>query len=180
MMKLGLLGGLGIVAFGVFIGALSGLLGIGSGVIMVPVLGALWAANPDAQKIAQGTALAVMVPMSIASALSYHFGGQQDSLRLSIPLALWALAMALLAFHLPLRWPHLLTTAEPLGLVNWGFVVFLSIGAVIGTMYFGAPLAAALPGPLLKKIFGLIIVLVGLRMVGFYELIGSLFSGRSG
>lgn len=166
---------LALVALGIVGGALSGLLGIGSGIIMVPVLSAIWAKNPDAQKIAQGTALAVMVPMAIAGSLSYHFGGQQDNLRLSVLLGLWAIIVGGLALSVPLRCQGLLGVSHTLDLVNWNYVVLLALGAVIGSMYLGAPLAAHLPAPVLKKVFGFFIIIVGLRMVGLFAWIGGLF-----
>lgn len=169
---------LALVGLGVVGGALSGLLGIGSGIIMVPVLSAIWAKNPDAQKLAQGTALAVMVPMAIAGSLSYHFGGQQDNLRLSLLLGLWAIIVGGLALSLPMRFQGLLGVTDTLDLVNWNYVVLLALGAVVGSMYLGAPLAAYLPSAVLKKIFGFFIIIVGLRMVGFWAWVGSLFMAR--
>lgn len=56
------------VLLGVCAGVLSGALGLGSGVILVPVLVLLCAVE---QKCAQGMALAVMVPMALVGALRY-------------------------------------------------------------------------------------------------------------
>jgi uncharacterized membrane protein YfcA len=47
-------------------------------------------------------------------------------------------------------------------------------------MWVGAPLANALPADLLKKIFGIFIIIVGLRMAGFYAWIGTLLTHRPG
>lgn len=167
-----------LAALGLVGGALSGLLGIGSGIIMVPVLSALWSKNPDAQKIAQGTALAVMVPMTIAGALSYHFGGQYDNFRISVPLVLWALLLGSLALMVPLYWSPLLGVRHALNFVRWDYVAYLALGGVLGSTFLGAPLAAELPSALLKKLFGLFIILVGLRMIGFYAWVGSLFLNK--
>lgn len=49
-------------------GLLSGGLGVGSGIVFVPVLATFFAVS---QKSAQGTALAVMVPMALLGALRY-------------------------------------------------------------------------------------------------------------
>ncbi|MBW8016669.1 MAG: sulfite exporter TauE/SafE family protein [Planctomycetes bacterium] len=57
------------VLLGIIAGIASGLLGIGGGVIMVPALVILLAAFD--QKTAQGTALAVMVPLAIVGTLRY-------------------------------------------------------------------------------------------------------------
>lgn len=173
-MKLSLLFIAAIVVLGLVGGALSGLLGIGGGIIMVPILSALWAKNPEAQKIAQGTALAVMVPMTIAGALSYHFGGQQGNLRLAIPIIVWSLVIGFLALSVPLRLGPYMTTMQALGHVNWRYVAVLAVGGAIGSTFLGAPLAAALPADLLKKIFGFFIIIVGLRMTGAFAALGAL------
>ncbi|MGE5532618.1 MAG: TSUP family transporter [Bacteroidota bacterium] len=169
-----------IVLVGVIGGALSGLLGIGSGIIMVPILSTMWQKQPDAQKIAQGTALAVMVPMTVAGALSYHFGGQQSNFRVSIPIFVWSLLIGLLALAIPLRCSSLLCVTKALGHVEWNYVALLAVGGVIGSTWLGAPLANHLPADLLKKIFGIFIIVVGLRMAGVYAWIGAMLAHRAG
>jgi hypothetical protein len=57
-----------IIALGVVAGTICGLLGVGSGIIMVP---ALVLALGFTQKSAQGMALAVMVPMAMVGAFRY-------------------------------------------------------------------------------------------------------------
>ncbi len=56
------------VLLGICAGILSGLLGLGSGIILVPALVLLCSFE---QKSAQGMALAVMVPMALVGALRY-------------------------------------------------------------------------------------------------------------
>lgn len=170
----------GLIGLGVLGGLMSSLLGIGSGIIMVPILSTLWEkTTPDAQKVAQGTALAMMVPMTIAGALSYHFGGQQTNLKFGLPMIIWCLVMALIAISVPLRVFPLLGMQKALGYVNWNYVAILSVGAVIGSTWLGAPAALYLPVDVLKKIFGIFIVIVGLRMLGVFALIGGLFAAKS-
>lgn len=168
-----------IFGLGLIGGALSGLLGIGSGIIMVPVLSALWSKDPDAQKVAQGTALAVMVPMTVAGALSYHFGGQQGNFRVGLPIFAWSLIIGVIALSIPLRWPAFAGVSEALGHVRWDYVALLAVGGVIGSTWLGAPLANHLPAETLKKVFGVFIIIVGLRMVGLYAWIGTLLSRSS-
>ena len=164
-----------LIGLGLLGGTVSSLLGIGSGVIMVPILSALWEkAHPEAQKVAQGTALAVMVPMTIAGALSYHFGGQQTSLRLGGPMIVWCLFIALVALAVPLRLGSAFASEAVLGYVNWNYVAIMAVGAVIGSTWLGAPLAVALPADLLKKLFGIFIIIIGLRMVGAWAVVGTL------
>ncbi len=58
----------GLVGLGLGAGVLSGLLGLGSGIVLIPVLVVLMLVP---QKVAQGTALAVMVPMTLTGAIRY-------------------------------------------------------------------------------------------------------------
>ncbi len=55
-----------------------------------------------------------------------------------------------------------------LGNVNLGLAGALAIGMAVGSFFIGAPLAEMLPGETLKKIFGVILVVVGLRMIGLF------------
>jgi uncharacterized membrane protein YfcA len=57
-----------LVLLGICAGVLSGALGLGSGIILVPALVLLYGFG---QKSAQGMALAVMVPMALIGALRY-------------------------------------------------------------------------------------------------------------
>jgi uncharacterized membrane protein YfcA len=59
-----------LVLIGVFAGMLGGSLGVGGGIILVPALVLLLEAD---QKVAQGTSLAVIVPMALMAATRYHF-----------------------------------------------------------------------------------------------------------
>lgn len=56
------------IVLGIFAGVISGALGLGSGVILIPTLVIIC---DFGQKSAQGTALAVMVPMALVGALRY-------------------------------------------------------------------------------------------------------------
>jgi uncharacterized membrane protein YfcA len=53
-------------------------------------------------------------------------------------------------------------------------MVPLSVGAVLGTFLIGAPLSEMISGDLLKRIFGVVMVLFGLRMLGGWEWITAL------
>ena len=61
---------LGIAALGLFVGFLSGLLGLGGGIVVVPALIFLLGMT---QKTAQGMSLAIMVPMAIMGAARYYW-----------------------------------------------------------------------------------------------------------
>jgi len=59
---------LGLIVLGLAAGIISGTLGLGSGTILIPAMVMLFG---FAQKSAQGTALAVMVPMALLGAILY-------------------------------------------------------------------------------------------------------------
>jgi uncharacterized membrane protein YfcA len=109
------------VGVGLGIGLLSGLLGVGGGIFLVPILSGWFAI---AQHKAHGTSLAVVVPTGIAGALIYGYHGTMDA-----PLSLQ-----------------------------------LAVGGVIGAAV-GARIMMKIPAARLKRLFGVLLVLVGLRMV---------------
>jgi uncharacterized membrane protein YfcA len=62
-----------LVAIGVLGGALSGLLGVGGGIVMVPLL-VLWAGY--GQRDAHATSLGAIIPISVAGIVTYGIAGQ--------------------------------------------------------------------------------------------------------
>ncbi|MCH2191481.1 MAG: sulfite exporter TauE/SafE family protein [Gammaproteobacteria bacterium] len=73
---------LGLIGTGAFAGVLAGLLGVGGGIVIVPVLFFLFQSlgvSPDtAMVVATATSLATIVPTSISSILSHHRNGNVD------------------------------------------------------------------------------------------------------
>jgi len=131
-----LLSGLGAyLGIGTAVGIISGLFGIGGGILMVPAIIFIWAKEP---KIAVGTSLAVMIPGALAGVLRHHF-----------------------SYHT----------------VDWRIAAGLAVGAIVGSALIGAPLANYLPGETLKKGFGVLLIIFGLRMTGVFEFLGSKLSG---
>lgn len=110
------------LVIGLVAGALSGLLGIGGGIIIVPALVFLFGLS---QHQAQGTTLALMVP----------------------PIGLLA------------AW-----TYYKAGFVDLKIAAFICIGFFIGGLL-GAMYADSLPGPLLRKIFGFVFLIIALKMI---------------
>lgn len=110
-----------IVAYGALAGLLSGLLGVGGGIVLVPLMAGRLAVP---QHQAHATSLAVIVPTAAVSAGIYGLHGQAD-----------------------------LTTAA-----------LLAAGSVVGAGL-GARWMSLLPAAQLKRMFGIFLVLVGLRMV---------------
>jgi len=112
----------GFILLGICAGIVSGLLGVGSGTVIVPALALIWGFG---QKSAQGMALATMVPMALVGALRYWRNPQVE-------------------LH---------------GVV----LVLIVLGAMAGTMV-GTELVARLPAGLLRKFFGVFLVMVAVRM----------------
>lgn len=107
---------------GLLAGILSGMIGIGGGIIIVPALVFIFGLS---QQQAQGTTLALMVPpIGILAAWAYYQKGFVD------------LKIA--------------------GLVCLGFI----IGG-----YFGAKFAVTLSNDVLRKIFGIVLLLVAFKMI---------------
>lgn len=116
----------GYLGAGTVIGLISGLFGIGGGILMVPLIVFAWGRD---MQLAVGTSLAVMIPSALAGTLRHHGYGNVD----------FKLAGA------------------------------LAVGAVLGTTFIGAPLAEYLPAETLKKAFGVLMVLAGLKMTGLFD-----------
>jgi len=110
------------VLLGLGAGILSGVVGIGGGVLIVPVLVFLFGFS---QQQAQGTTLALLVPpIGILAAWTYY--------------------------------QH--------GFVNIKVAAFIAGGFILGSL-FGARFAVGISNTMLEKIFGVTIILVGLKMV---------------
>lgn len=109
---------LGLLFLGAIIGALSGLFGVGGGILLVPALVIFYKFS---QHEAQGTTLAMLLPpIGLLATYKYWQNGHVK-----------ILAAALLA-----------------------------IGFLLGSWY-GAKYAVALPAAILKKAFGLLLIIVG-------------------
>lgn len=115
------------IGVGATVGIISGLFGIGGGILMVPAIVFIWAREVQT---AVGTSLAVMVPTALAGVLRHHLSFANVDFKLAAALA---------------------------------------AGAIVGTTLIGAPLAEALPGETLKKLFGILMVITGLKMTGAFD-----------
>jgi uncharacterized membrane protein YfcA len=103
------------------IGILSGLLGVGGGIFLVPVLVSYF--NLEQHK-AQAVSLAVVLPTAIISSIIYGYRGQ----------------------------------------VNIQLAVLLAIGGTVGAAA-GARVMPKIPAATLKRLFGLLLCVVGVRML---------------
>ncbi len=107
---------------GIVAGVIAGGLGVGGGILIVPVLVLLFGMT---QHEAQGTSLAVLLPpVSILALISYH----------------------------------------KKGFVNYKFAAILIVTFIIGS-YLGGLFAVHLPEKELKKIFGVLLLLAGIKMI---------------
>jgi uncharacterized membrane protein YfcA len=105
---------------GILVGIISGMLGVGGGLLMVPALSLLL---KFPQHLAQGTSLAVIIPVSISGVLVHMRRGN----------------------------------------VVWPLVGPLALGAVFGAGVVGN-LVFKINDPLLRSLFGVFMVLVGISM----------------
>ncbi len=118
---------LAMLVTGIAGGVLAGLLGVGGGIVIVPVLE--WALEligvpvEFRMHIAVGTSLAVIIPTSISSARAHHKRGSVD-------------------LELARRW-----------------VPFILAGAIFGTI-----IASKVGGPVLSAVFGVVALLVAIKM----------------
>lgn len=135
-----------LVAIGLAAGLLSGAFGVGGGVLIVPAL-VLFARLQ--QRIAHGTSLAAVVPISVIGAAAYLISGSVD-LRVAGLLAAGTVVGAI--------WGVRLLSWLPEGILRWLFIAFMVLSAV--RMLFEVPertAALELTGWLM-----LVLVLVGL------------------
>lgn len=113
------------IAIGLLAGFLSGLFGVGGGILIVPLL--VLATHFD-QRVAAGTSLAAIVPTSLVGAATYGLNGDV-SLVAGVLLAVGAVAGAQVGSFLLDR--------LPLRVIQWGFIAFL--GAVIVSLFLVIP-----------------------------------------
>jgi uncharacterized membrane protein YfcA len=106
-----------LMCIGLTAGILSGLIGIGGGIIMVPLLLLMG----FTQQQAQGTSLAALLPpVTLLAVINYHKAG----------------------------------------FINWKFAIVISLVFVIGG-FFGSKLAIHIDQQILKKIFAVILLVIG-------------------
>ena len=109
-----------LLAAGLACGVFSALFGVGSGIIMVPLLVLLFHFS---QKSAQGMSLAVMVPMALAGALRYRQNPEVDMPTMKILLlALGGVVGAVAGAHIVRHVPG--------PLLRKGFALFIIIVGV--------------------------------------------------
>ncbi len=115
------------IVLGVCAGLVCGTLGLGGGIVFIPALVFLWGFE---QKSAQGTALAVMVPMALVGALRYWKNPEIDmSLAIILLIVIGALVGVLAGTELASRLPnHVLRKV---------FAIFLVVAAV--RMFIASP-----------------------------------------
>lgn len=111
-----------ILAIGIVAGVLSGFIGIGGGLVIVPALVYFFAMS---QHQAQGTSLAMMLPpIGVLAVYNYY----KD------------------------------------GFVDFKIAGILCLSFIIGS-FFGSKIAISLSAEMVKKIFGVVIILVGIKMI---------------
>jgi hypothetical protein len=110
-----------LIVIGLLAGIFSGFMGVGGGVIMIPLLILFLGFN---QHEAQGTSLAVLaIPVTFLAAYNYYSEGH----------------------------------------VNWKYAIVIAIAFVIGG-FFGSKIAVRIDQSILKKIFGVVLILVAVKL----------------
>ncbi|MTA10272.1 MAG: TSUP family transporter [Actinobacteria bacterium] len=107
-----------VIGLGLGAGLLSGLFGVGGGILVVPVLVLLLKFD---QRLANGTSLGAVLPISISSLLTYWSHGNVDW-----NMALWLAVGALAGAILGTKWIHIL----PKKTLGYLFAAMLLITAV--------------------------------------------------
>jgi len=117
------------LTIGTAVGFLSGFMGVGGGIIMIPLL-TFWAlpamqVHPEVMvHLAFGTSLAIILPTSLSGTLAHSRGGN----------------------------------------VVWKVVFLLALTGIIGS-FLGSTLAATLGGPVLKTLFGIVLLVTAVQMI---------------
>jgi hypothetical protein len=115
-----LAGGLLVVLVGITAGILSGLLGVGGGIIMIPAMVLLLGLG---QKLAQGISLAVIIPVSISGAMIHARHGNVSS-GVAVPLAVGGIAGGLIGARVAVG-------LDPLVLRSMFGILMLIMGALM-------------------------------------------------
>ena len=115
-----------LIALGLGAGIVSALLGVGSGVVLVPTMVIVMGLS---QKSAQGTALAVMVPMAMVGAARYMANPKIDISLLRVGLiSIGAIIGALIGAAIVSRIPAIV-----LRRLFAGFLLIVAVRMMIGT-----------------------------------------------
>ncbi|WP_166982195.1 sulfite exporter TauE/SafE family protein [Paramicrobacterium fandaimingii] len=113
------------VVIGLIAGFMSGLFGVGGGILIVPLLITLAGFG---QKRAAGTSLAAIVPTSLAGVITYAIHGD---------LALIAAAVLAVGSIIGAQIGSLLLHRLPKNVVQWAFIVFVLI--IVVSLFFVVP-----------------------------------------
>lgn len=114
-----------LLLLGLIAGLLSGSVGVGGGVVMVPL--AIWFLGYT-QYQAQGLSLAVLaVPVTFIAAYTYHTSGHT---------------------------------------LDWRYALIIAVSFVVGG-YLGSKIAVNLDQLVLKRIFGVIMLVIAIKMIFF-------------
>ena len=111
-----------LILIGMSAGLLSGVVGVGGGIIIIPLLMLFIGLD---QHQAQGTSLAVMLPpIGILAAINYHKSG----------------------------------------FIDWKYAMIIAAAFIVGG-YFGSRWAVTVDARMLKKIFGVIMLIGGIKLI---------------
>jgi hypothetical protein len=154
---------------GLVVGTFSGLFGVGGGVLMVPALIYIPQFGKDTHE-AMATSLAAMVPIAVAGAARYALPAASGiDYKTPAIICVSALAIGIL----------LARCVPPGGKVDFSLATAMAVGSIIGSFFIGVPVANLIKADKLAKLFGLVIVILGLRMTGIVPWLLSHIPSRS-
>lgn len=133
-----------LVTIGLASGFLSGMFGIGGGIVIVPLL-VMLAKFP--RRLAAGTSLGAIVPSALVGAASYAAGGHVHWIAAAI-LVVGSVAGAQVGSHLLAR--------LPVRAIRWAFIIFLAVIAV--SLFFVVPARDGQVELALLTIVGLVVL----------------------
>lgn len=141
---------------GLCVGTFSGLFGVGGGILMVPAFMYIPQFGKDTHE-AMATSLAAMVPIAVAGTARYALPASEgmDYRAPAIICAATLLIGGLLVKYLPAG-----------GRVDFRLATAMAVGSVAGSFFIGVPVAQMIRADKLARLFGLLVVILGLRMTG--------------
>jgi uncharacterized membrane protein YfcA len=146
------------IAVGLVAGFLSGLFGVGGGILIVPAL--VMALRFD-QRLAHGTSLAAVLPIALSSLLSYGLEGEVDWTVASF-LAIGAVAGAVIGTHILHKLPH-----DALAIAFIVVLVATAVRLILDHSEAGGRAALSVVGAVVLVLAGVVTgILAGLLGVG--------------
>ena len=156
MSELGIPYLLSATVVGLVVGTFSGLFGVGGGLPMVPAFVYIFGKETHE---AMATSLAAIVPIALAGTARYALSGETE-----VNYKVLATVFVVICTASIIGGILLAKYCPPAGKVDFRLATAMAIGSLAGAFFIGVPIAKLIPAGKLAKLFGLLIVVIGLRM----------------